>query len=374
MNDEPVSLAPREGLRRELEAARRAYHELLFAIPDADWDRPSANPAWTVRQMMFHITLALRFLPADVAVLRRGRIPPIPSWLFNGANEWYTRLVGSRQTRASLAAEYDKRHNSVITLLDTVEPHEWTLAGQYPDINRNLQGTRTLADMFHYLSMHFEEHAADVRQVLATTDSSGGQPRTPEQAARPPRGITRLLFRAPLVLFRLGLGWLLGGRFMLLTHIGRKSGLPRQAVLEVAEHDAATDTYYVASGFGRESQWFKNVQTNPHVTIQVGPRVLEATAEVLDPDASGEKMVEYARHYPRAAQALSRVLGYQIDGSENRYRRLGHDYISFVAMRPRRVLRESPGARELAAPLLILLLLLLLFRHLRGSRSLRPSA
>ena len=39
--------------------------------------------------------------------------------------------------------------------------------------------------------------------------------------ARPPRTrLRRALFRAPIWLYRLGLGGLLGGRFLLLTHTG----------------------------------------------------------------------------------------------------------------------------------------------------------
>ena len=49
--------------------------------------------------------------------------------------------------------------------------------------------------------------------------------------ARPPRTrLRRALFRAPIWLYRLGLGGLLGGRFLLLTHTGRTSGRPRQVV------------------------------------------------------------------------------------------------------------------------------------------------
>ncbi|MEO2169431.1 MAG: hypothetical protein ABGY42_15180 [bacterium] len=46
---------------------------------------------------------------------------------------------------------------------------------------------------------------------------------------RPPIGLKRLFFRLPIRLYQLRLGRLLGGRFVLLHHIGRKSGLARQA-------------------------------------------------------------------------------------------------------------------------------------------------
>ena len=48
-----------------------------------------------------------------------------------------------------------------------------------------------------------------------------------------PSGTLRLVFRLPIYLYRLNLGWLLGHRGLLLTHQGRKSGLLRETVLEV---------------------------------------------------------------------------------------------------------------------------------------------
>ncbi|SEK55561.1 hypothetical protein [Nonomuraea pusilla] len=40
----------------------------------------------------------------------------------------------------------------------------------------------------------------------------------------PPSGLRRALWRLPVHLYRAGLGRLLGGRLMLLTHVGRVSG------------------------------------------------------------------------------------------------------------------------------------------------------
>lgn len=334
------TLSTRETLRQELEATRLAYHELLEAIPEWGWERPTANPAWNVRQTMFHMTLAPRFLPGDVAMLRRGWVPKVPAWLFDLLNKWYTRWVGSRQTPAGLAAEYDKRHAAVLALLETIRPEEWALAGEYPAINENLSGSRTIAEMFHYLTVHFEEHAADIGAAMT-------KPRKPPQRAG------RLLFRAPIYLYRIGLGWLLGERFLLLNHVGRKSGLARQAVLEVVATDPATDTYYVASGWGRASHWFKNVQANPEVTIKVGRRELAARAEILDREQSGEMMVDYARRNPRAAQALSRMVGLAVDGSEEEFREIGGEHIPFVALHRESVLQKSPEAKELIAPVLL---------------------
>lgn len=73
-----------------------------------------------------------------------------------------------------------------------------------------------------------------------------------------------------LTLWRLGLGgWInnsprYGGRLMVLTHTGRKSGLRRHQPLNYAVVDG--DVYCVA-GFGAVSDWYKNLKADPRVEV-----------------------------------------------------------------------------------------------------------
>lgn len=71
-------------------------------------------------------------------------------------------------------------------------------------------------------------------------------------------------------LYRAHLGWMLGHRFLLLTHTGRTSGLKRQTVLEVMRHDRSTGMYVVASGWGAKADWLRNVTQTPAVIVQSG--------------------------------------------------------------------------------------------------------
>ena len=150
----------------------------------------------------------------------------------------------------------------------------------------------------------------------------------------PPTGLKRLMFRAPIWFYKTGLGSLLGGRFLLLNHTGRKSGRPRRTVLEVVDHDPNTGTYYVASGFGTSSDWYQNIIETPEVSIQVGDKRLAARAFPLVPDQSGEAMIDYAHRNPHAAKQLMRLCGYEVDGSDKDYFTMGHDLIPFVALQP----------------------------------------
>ena len=149
----------------------------------------------------------------------------------------------------------------------------------------------------------------------------------------PPQGCSRIFFRAPIWLYRLGFGWMFGERFLLLNHIGRKTGLPRQAVLEVVRHDKETDTYVVCVGFGKKSSWYQNLLKTPEVSIQVGRRKLDVRAEQLSPQEGGEAFADFCERYPGEAK-MAGMLGYEVDGSTEDYRAAG-EMMTFMALRPR---------------------------------------
>ena len=137
----------------------------------------------------------------------------------------------------------------------------------------------------------------------------------------PPRGIKAIPFRAPIWMFRTGLGWIMGSRFLLLTHIGRKTGLPRQTVLEIINESPDRQVYTVVSGFGSKSQWYKNIIHNPKVKIQVGTKKFQALARRLDPDQAEKVFQDYIQRFPRGFQTLAYLIGYQIEHTEEGYRK-----------------------------------------------------
>ena len=151
---------------------------------------------------------------------------------------------------------------------------------------------------------------------------------------QPPRGFSRLMWRFPIFLYKIHLGWLLGDRFLLLNHTGRVSGKPRQAVLEVIRYDEAETVYYVASGFGERSDWFRNIQEAPEVTIQVGRLHKEARAERLPLEDAEREFLDYAQRHPTALKNLASMLGYELDGSEESIRALAK-VMPVVAFQPR---------------------------------------
>lgn len=149
-----------------------------------------------------------------------------------------------------------------------------------------------------------------------------------------PTGWQRLAFRAPILLYRARLGWVLGGRFMLIHHVGRSTGEPHEAVVEVVEHDEATDSFVAASGYGTRSDWYRNLHAHPQATIEVGRRRIEVDTVRVTPDESGELMARYAVRHDRAARQLCRFMGFEVDGSVDDYRAVGRE-LPFVRFVPR---------------------------------------
>ena len=151
---------------------------------------------------------------------------------------------------------------------------------------------------------------------------------------RPPSGALRFGLRLPIWLYRMKLGWLLGYRFLMLTHTGRKSRRLHQAVIEVVRHDKETDTFYVVSGWGEKSDWYQNIRKSPHVTIHVSWRKFQAIAEFIPLDKAIEFIGAYARKHPVAFSELSRLfLGGHVKPDSDALQRIAMK-MPMVAFRP----------------------------------------
>ncbi|MEV5826150.1 nitroreductase family deazaflavin-dependent oxidoreductase [Spirillospora sp. NPDC052242] len=146
----------------------------------------------------------------------------------------------------------------------------------------------------------------------------------------PPSGVRRLLWRLPIHLYRWRLGVFMPPRIMLLTHIGRTSGLPRRAVIEVVER--GPDGYVAASGFGVQADWYRNVLKTPDVTVQVGRRVVPVTAVPMSREEGAELMARYGPRHPRTARRLCKIMGYAVDGTADDFRAVGErtPFVRFV--------------------------------------------
>jgi deazaflavin-dependent oxidoreductase (nitroreductase family) len=121
-----------------------------------------------------------------------------------------------------------------------------------------------------------------------------------------PSGFTRAVLRAPTLLYRARLGRVLGGRFVLLEHTGRRSGVVHQNVLEVVDHDDAFSRVVVCSGWGERSDWYRNVVADPNVSFESKGVRHRGVARRLAPTEAEVALQRYGERHPHALAALAR--------------------------------------------------------------------
>lgn len=147
-----------------------------------------------------------------------------------------------------------------------------------------------------------------------------------------PHGLPRLLFRLPVVIYRLRLGWLFGRRFLLVTHRGRRSGRIYRTALEVVRYDPATHESIVVAGYGPQADWYRNIQAHPALAVQTGLRRYTPLQRILTADQVYDELTDYERRHRWITKPL---LGrfYHYDGSEAARRELAAG-LPMVAFRP----------------------------------------
>jgi deazaflavin-dependent oxidoreductase (nitroreductase family) len=111
--------------------------------------------------------------------------------------------------------------------------------------------------------------------------------------AQRPNPILVVALRAPRALYRRRLGWLLGHRFLLLEHIGRITGHQHQTVLEVIDYDPSSGEAIVMSGWGKTSDWYRNVESTGRARITVGRQSMGALASVLTDTEAASALAGY---------------------------------------------------------------------------------
>ena len=91
-------------------------------------------------------------------------------------------------------------------------------------------------------------------------------PRTEERLRQGFKQFNRFM----MLIWRLGLGpWVnawpeVGGRIMVITHIGRKTGIKRRTPVN---YTIAGGEIYCTAGFGSKSDWYRNIIANPDVEV-----------------------------------------------------------------------------------------------------------
>ena len=140
-----------------------------------------------------------------------------------------------------------------------------------------------------------------------------------------PSGLWKRALKLPAYLFRMHLGFLMGERLLLLTHVGRRSGIEYQTAIEIVEHDKQRGEYFVCSGTGPHADWYQNITAHPAVRVQVGNRSWQPSQRFLSQQEAAERFARYEAKHRRMAGVLLRSMGNTYDGTdEGRIQMMAH--------------------------------------------------
>jgi deazaflavin-dependent oxidoreductase (nitroreductase family) len=157
--------------------------------------------------------------------------------------------------------------------------------------------------------------------------------------------LLRTLLHIPIYLYRWKLGWMLGKRFLLLTHTGRRTARRHETVLEVMEYRPAATEFVVMSGFGPTADWFQNIQVGP-ASVEVGRIRFSAAHRILGEGEAVAVVQQYERRNrfigTIVRSVLRRLLGWNYTGTDSDRHRLVAQ-LPLVAFRPTQVM--LPGQK-----------------------------
>jgi deazaflavin-dependent oxidoreductase (nitroreductase family) len=143
--------------------------------------------------------------------------------------------------------------------------------------------------------------------------------------------------KAPTALYESRLGWLLGHRFLLLVHRGRRTHIPHRTVLEVVAWRPADREAVVVSGLGPGAQWYKNTLAGDAIEIQIDRDRFVPSVRQLHTEEAVRTIADYERRNriiaPLVRAGFSALGGFRFDGSDAARRRLV-ETLPVVAFRP----------------------------------------
>ncbi len=135
------------------------------------------------------------------------------------------------------------------------------------------------------------------------------------------KGWIHWISKWPLLVYRLHLGWLLGYRFMRVTHRGRHSGNVYQTGVMVLRYDPRTREVFVAAG-SKNADWYRNICTSPVVEVAIGRERYQPAQRLLKAEEIAELLAWSRRAHPFEARMQCLFFGWRWTNSEVELREL----------------------------------------------------
>jgi uncharacterized protein (TIGR03083 family) len=147
-------------IRQDLLEAQAALLDVLDQVGPDDWQRPTPNAGWTVRDLLVHLTSAERgFVPAlGRMAAGQGGVPAD----FD-PNRWNASQLRRRGDAApdQLRPELEAAHRDMLALLDGLDAVALDHRGQ---MSSGAEGSTE--DNFRLVGLHKRSHTDDIRAAL----------------------------------------------------------------------------------------------------------------------------------------------------------------------------------------------------------------
>jgi deazaflavin-dependent oxidoreductase (nitroreductase family) len=147
--------------------------------------------------------------------------------------------------------------------------------------------------------------------------SISATPRRPRAATRArlfglrqPGRLALAVFRMPLFLYRHGRGHLLGHTFLIVEHVGRRTGRTYAITAMVLSYDEATGEAIIFSGWGSDADWVRNLKAHPAVRVQIGRTSFVPEQRFLTDDEAMKVADAFRRRHPWRVRLASTLLGW----------------------------------------------------------------
>lgn len=130
----------------------------------------------------------------------------------------------------------------------------------------------------------------------------------------PDTDLGKLVYKSPVLLWRLGLGPVIGHAMLILTTTGRNTGLLRRVALE---YRTLHSKCYVINAYGDSVQWYQNIQADPFVTLQTSRGSESAKAVRVDNEVEILSILqEFKRYNPFFISWYLKLIGLEDNEQE----------------------------------------------------------
>lgn len=148
-------------------------------------------------------------------------------------------------------------------------------------------------------------------------------------------GWARWLGKWLIIAYRLRLGWLIGHRFMLITHRGRRTGKVRQTGVMVLRYDRRSREALVAAG-SAHADWYRNIHASPAIEVALGRERYRPEQRFLEADEIAELLAWSRQRHPVKARIQSMFFHWPWNTSRKELLDLARS-LGGVAFRPGKV-------------------------------------